>query len=152
MRSRRGQADALFAARAEAALGGPTVSIYSDYWWLYSPPGTRRRGLLVELGRLCDPAVIREMAALLCAKQPKAKEGAAWVRRYRLGRRDVPDPAKLAEVLVRAVRRYAEAHPALTTRQTVSALFLTRQTVQRHGPHERAPESHPPEESHAQAD
>ena len=74
------------------------------------------------------------MATLLCAKQPKAKEGAAWVRRYRLGRRDVPDSAKLAEVMLRALRRYAEVHPALTSRQAVSALFQVRERVLKHGP------------------
>jgi hypothetical protein len=72
-----------------------------------------KKTILTELGRLENPAKIRNMARYICENELTTKEAVAYIRQLRVGSQPAGNASDLAIVLVKAIKDYRFKHSAV---------------------------------------
>jgi hypothetical protein len=85
--------------------------------WLCDEPAMTRGDahswkptILMELGRVADPADMKAIAGHLCEQKPKTHDAVAMIRQYRLGKPKKGNALDLAIAIERTVNDYLRFH------------------------------------------
>jgi len=107
--------------------------------WLIDPerairgePGSFRRGILCELGRIDNEDTVRVIALKICELRPKTKDAVVMIRRWRTRTVPAGDLWQLHDDLVSAINSYVTKYPDTTWQDVLKTLVVVHETVREH--------------------